>query len=64
MNKKTEVFLNELAEVLRRNDAVIVRSGNSTNDIVVSVRISPDDFDELTFAEGISETDIKNEWYC
>ena len=62
--EKMKLFLKELQDLLKKRDAVIVRSANSSNDLVVSVQVGPDQYEELIFAEDISETAIENEWYC
>ena len=64
MKKKTNDFLDALGKLLREYDASIVRSANSTNDLVVSVLIGPRDYEELTFPEEITEIGIRNEWFC
>ena len=56
-------FLNELKQILEKYNAAIVRSANSSNDLVITVQTAPGKFDELTFAEEITEVSIRNEWY-
>ena len=61
--KKTDEFLNKLKQLLAEYDAEITRSNNGGNDLLIIVRLGPNNFDELLFAENIDETQIKNEWY-
>ena len=56
-------FLKDLQELLRKHNATILRSANSSNDLVISVQEAPGEFNDLLFAEEISETAIRNEWY-
>jgi hypothetical protein len=58
-----EKFLKELQELLRKHNATILRSANSSNDLAISVQEAPGEFKELLFSEEISETAIMNEWY-
>ena len=58
------LFLDELAELLKKHNVTIIRSANSTHDLVVSMQKAPDEFKELTFPEDISEMGIRQEWYC
>lgn len=61
MTKEMEAFLPELEALLRKHDATIVRSANSTHDLVVSIP-SPDadhGFDDLHLEEELNADDIK-----
>jgi len=61
--KKSDEFLNKLKQLLAEYDAEITRSNNGGNDLLIIVRLGPNNFDELLFEENIDETQIKNEWY-
>ena len=57
-------LLKELEYLLKKYNTAIVRSANSGNDLVVSIQLSPTETKEFIFAEEISESHIRNEWYC
>jgi hypothetical protein len=56
-------FLKELAELLEKHRATILRSANSTHDLVVSIHDGNGYFDEIKFEEEINESDIKYKRY-
>ena len=56
-------LLKELELFLRKHNATIVRSANSSNDLVLCKDISPTESKEVIFHEEIGETSIRNEWY-
>lgn len=61
--KTMDEFLRELKDLLEKHNAAIIRSANSTHDLVVAVQTDPGVFKELTFAEEITESSIKYKWY-
>ena len=56
-------LLADMAKLLDSHNAAIVRSANSSNDLVICVQTGPREFDEVIFAEEVSESSIRNEWY-
>lgn len=54
-------LMSELAHLLRKYNATILRSSNSSNDLVISIQVSPSEAKEFVFAEEISEVYILNE---
>jgi len=63
MSKESPDFLTSLAELMIKHNASIVRSTNSSNDLVILLEQAPNDFDEIYFSKEISEPYIRNKWY-
>ena len=63
MNTATKETLKKLQDFCTENKCSFVRSSNSSNDLVLSVRIGPDSFEDVYFAEEIGTESIKHEWY-
>ena len=56
-------FLSELKDLLNKHKATILRSANSSNDLVISILTGHSTSEEIIFAEEISPTYIQHEWY-
>ena len=63
MKAETEKVLNNLKQFCLENKCSFVRSDNSSNDLVLSVKIEPYTFEEVYFTEEISFEALEYEWY-
>jgi len=59
----TDNFLDKLEALLDEYNVAIVRSKNSSNDLVIRIQISGSEEKEILFPEAISAMTISNEWY-
>ena len=56
-------FLQELKELLIKHQTVIIRSANSTRDLVISKHIGGTEFKEIAFNEDITMEAIQYGWF-
>ena len=63
MKSEVNSILEKLKTFCIENNCSFVRSANSTNDLVLSIKVSPTNFENIYFAEEISFETINNEWY-
>lgn len=63
MKPEVESTLEKLKQFCIDNNCSFVRSANSTNDLVLSIKVSPTNFENIYFEEEISFESIYNAWY-
>ena len=63
MKPETKEVLNNLKQFCLENKCSFVRSANSSNDLVLSVKTKTNEFENVYFEEEISIETLEYEWY-
>ena len=63
MKSEVNSILEKLKTFCLENNCSFIRSANSTNDLVLNIRLSSTDFKDIYFAEEISFETLHNKWY-
>ena len=63
MKPEVESTLEKLKQFCLENNCSFIRGENSTNDLILAIRLSSTDFEDIYFAEEISFETLHNKWY-
>ena len=63
MKPEVESTLKKLKQFCLDNNCAFIRSENSTNDLVLNIRLGPTEEEDIYFEEEISFETLHNEWY-
>ena len=63
MKPEVESTVEQLKQFCLENNCAFIRSENSTNDLVLNIRLSPTKEENIYFEKEISFETLHNEWY-